>query len=117
MKLNKKEFKNLLLIGLISSFILGLFLKGFSPAIKFSLAFTLLFYLPLIPWIMQIEKIKLFQKSIFTALLGLSLIPIGYAIIGFFTPLNTMYFILIPLIVFLAGFHFLNKGNTFLNKE
>ena len=115
--MDKKEFKNLLLIGLISSFVIGLFLKGIIPAIKFSLAFTLLFYLPMIPWIMQIEKIKLFQKSIFTAFLGLSLIPIGYAIIGFFTPLNTVYFILIPAIVFLAGFYFLNKGNTFLNRN
>jgi len=109
-----KEFIKLTLLGFVIVFIVGLFLKNFIDAIKFAVTYLLLFYIPILIWIIKIKKLKTFGKIIITNLIAISLIPFLYAVIGFFTPLNTFLFILPSILVALAGI-LVNK--TVFNKS
>lgn len=113
MKTKHKELIILITIGFVSMFIIGLFLKNILSAIKFALIYSFLFYLPVLPWTINIKKLTTFGKFIITIILGISIIPLLYALIGYFTPLNTTLFILPPIVLGLMGF-ILNK--TIFNK-
>ena len=104
--MKSNETTKLIISGIIISFIVGLFLNNILNAIRFSLTFSLLFYIPIVPWTLKLKKLDFFEKIILTILLGISLIPILYSIIGFFTPLNTILFIIPSLIVFLTGIYY-----------
>lgn len=118
MEINK-EFIKLLVIGLVMHFIVGLFLKNIISAVKFSLVYSIIFYIPLLTWTIKIKKTSIFSKFILTNVFGLCLIPIIYAIIGYFRPLNPILFILPSLVIFLIGISYNNifKSNNISKKD
>ena len=90
--------------GFIISFIIGMFLKNILDALLFGFFFTLLFYLPGMIWINKIKSINIFERVVYSFLLGIGLVPILYSIMGFFTPLNKILFLIPPFLVILTGF-------------
>ena len=104
-----KEFIKLIGIGFLLSLIIGIFLNNLIDALKFALVLTLLFYIPILIWTIKLNKLRTFGKLTISFLLGISIIPTIYIIIGFFTPLNTILFIVPSILIFIAGIFFNNK--------
>lgn len=104
-----REFTKLMIIEFIIVFIISLFLKDFFRSIKFTLAYFFLFYLPILVWTIKLKDQDLFVKFIITNLLGISIIPIIYSIIGYFTKLNTALFVLPSVLLIVIGLT-LNKS-------
>ncbi len=98
-----KEYTNLILLGIGISLAIGLFLNSFIDAIKFCLIYSILFYIPVLPWTIKIKKLTKFGKYLLTNLIGLSLIPFIYAIMGMYTSLNTILFLIPPIAIFILG--------------
>jgi hypothetical protein len=78
-------------------------------ALQFGIAFTGLFVLPLVPWVLMLEW-GAFERFALALVVGLAGMPIAYFIIGVVHgPLNLITFLLIPLIVFVTGFVLLKR--------
>lgn len=103
--MDTKKLINLAGIGFLIFLVIGFFLKDLWAAIKFGFTFTILFYIPLLPWTLRI-KVPTFKRVIYTTLIGICVMPLFYAIIGFFTPLNGVLFMIPPLVVFFTGFYY-----------
>ncbi len=86
-----------------ASFVPALLTGDPLAAAKFSLAFTGICVLPLIPWVSLLEK-SLLEKTVLAIMLGIPASAIIFFIIGVLKgPLTLPVFIGIPLIIFATG--------------
>ncbi|MFH1376313.1 MAG: hypothetical protein ABIH25_01630 [Candidatus Woesearchaeota archaeon] len=92
----------LLIIEIIIVFIISIVLNNFIDMIKFTTFFILLYFIPILPWVSKI-KMNLLEKMIIINTIGLALIPIVYIIIGSFTKLSTILYILGAAAIFIVG--------------
>ncbi len=108
--MNKKieNFIELALWGFFLVLAIGFFLKNPKSIIKFTLAYYLLFYIPILIWVTNLKITKV-SKLVLTNIIGICLIPILFAIIGSFTSLNTTLFILPSVIVAILGISYTKK--------
>lgn len=104
MERNVQEGIGILVIGAIVSFVPALLMGDALAAVQFAAAFTVLFVLPLTPWVLMLER-PLFERFALATVLGIGGIPIVYFIIGVLHgPMTFLVFLGIPLLVFIVGF-------------
>ncbi|MBW2987528.1 hypothetical protein KY336_03160 [Candidatus Woesearchaeota archaeon] len=116
----KKKLLTILGIGLFFSFFIGAFTHDFNLAFKFGLAYFILYYLPLVPWMMLIKEFSDLDTAFYSIILGVIVSPLFYLAVGALEfRLTKTVFIAIPLIIFVLGFlmHFRRKKEREKPKE
>ncbi|MBT7238009.1 hypothetical protein HN865_04075 [Candidatus Woesearchaeota archaeon] len=96
--------KKLIMTELAIIFIISLVLKNFMHSVAFTIFFTFLFFIPILPWIIKLKTGNL-EKIVLTNVIGLALIPTLYIFIGSIMKLNIIIYILIPLIILILGLY------------
>lgn len=104
----KDEINNLIIAELVILILIGLFLKNIVDSLKFAATFSLLYFMPTLPWIIKI-KTGYIEKLILINVLGLALIPTLYIFVGSIINLNIIIYPLIPIIVFVLGIYHLRR--------
>ena len=99
----------LLCTSIITAFVPALLTGSIIAAAQFTLAFAGLFVLPLIPWVLMLDK-SMFEQWALATVLGIAGIPIVFFIIGVLNgPLTLPVFVGVPLVVFVIGGWMLKK--------
>lgn len=104
----KNRYIILIAIESIILLIISLVFKDISAAIKFSLGYFFVYFLPGLPLINRFNS-EIPTQLILINFFGLTLIPLFYFLFGFLImPLSKPIFLIIPLIVFFINLY-LNK--------
>lgn len=109
MRREVQEGLGILAIAAVVNAIPAMLMGDSFAAVQFAFAFTFLFVLPLIPWVLLLER-PLFERFALAVVLGISGIPIIFFMIGVVHgPLNLAVFLGIPLLVFVVGCFMLRR--------
>jgi hypothetical protein len=108
----KKKLLIILGAGLFFSFFIGGFTHDFGLAFKFGLAYFLLYYLPVVPWMLLVKELSDLDAVFYSIILGIIVSPLFYLAVGALEfRLTKITFIAIPLVIFAIGvlMHFRKK--------
>ncbi|MBI4151164.1 hypothetical protein HY492_03490 [Candidatus Woesearchaeota archaeon] len=107
--MNLKPIIPIIALSALAAFVPAMLTGDPLAAIKFSLAFTGLFVLPLAPWVALLDKQPL-EQTVIAIMLGIPAAAITFFIIGVLKgPLTLPIFVGIPALIFAVGCWRLSK--------